>query len=166
VYASNLLKFLIVNNTNTDLDPTINQNLIVNNHPLQPFELINATTNLLKLSRFHSSGLSFDSISPSANITMLYNDSAIFSVPYLLNTVTNFQSRLDNTPIINASITLFPNVDCLSNLFDTGSFTSELMFGFTILLPSITFAVEAVHDKEVLKYIFNFKRFIKLVFVV
>ena len=131
--------------------------MIVNNYTLQPFELIDSTTNLLKLPNIHSSGLIFDSISPNAGFTMIYNDSAILSIPYLLNIVTNFQSRVDNTPIMNASITSFPNADCVLNTFDSASFTSDVMFGFAILLPSVTFAVEAVYDKEVLLYlIFDF----------
>ena len=58
---------------------------------------------------------------------------------------------------MNASITSFPNADCVLNTFDSASFTSDVMFGFAILLPSVTFAVEAVYDKEVLLYlIFDF----------
>ena len=149
VYASDSSKFLIINNTNGNLDSIINENLIVNNQTIQPFELIDAKTDLLKLQSSHFSGLEFNQISTSNDLTMLYNDSALLSIPYLLNTVTNFQARLDNTSTINASITSFPNAECNINTFDSASFTSILMFGFAIVLPSVSFAVEIVYDKEV-----------------
>jgi hypothetical protein len=151
-YASAQSKFLLVNNTGSNLDSIINGNLIVNNQSMQPFEFIDSQSNLLNLPTSHSSGLIFDTIS-NFDMTMLYNDSALLSVPYLLNTIANLFSRLDNTPLINASITSLPNANCDTNLFDTASFTSILMFGFAIILPSVTFAVEIVYDKEVLKFL-------------
>ena len=150
VYASSNSKFIVINNTNSNLDSVINK-LVVNTQSVQPLEFIDNNTNLLKLPGSHSSGLIFNKALNTFNITMLYNDSALLSIPYLLHTVNNLISRIDNTDTIKASITSFPNVNCEISVFDSASFTSELMFGIAIILPSVTFAVEIVYDKEVLR---------------
>lgn len=87
----------------------------------------------------------------SHNFTLLYNDSALLSIPYLVHTLTNFYSRYDGQPLINASLSAWPRTtdNTIANTIDYSSFTALIVLGTGLVMPLVTFAVEIVYDKEV-----------------
>ena len=86
----------------------------------------------------------------SHDFTLLYNDSALLSIPYLVHTLTNFYSRYDSAPLINATISAWPRTtdNTIQNTIDYSSFTALIVLGTGLIMPLVTFAVEIVYDKE------------------
>ncbi len=90
----------------------------------------------------------------SANINklvLLYNDSALLSVPYLVNTVSNFYIRLfsQETDLIKASISAWPKMPTSTiESLDFSSFTFSILLGCGLLIPLVSFVTEVVHDRE------------------
>lgn len=84
------------------------------------------------------------------DLILYYNDSAVLSVPYLLNIYANLNSRINGLPLINSSLTSWPQIksdDLL--LFDSTSFTTFIILGISIIIPLVSFAAEVVQDREV-----------------
>lgn len=138
--------------TNRNLDSIISNNLIVNtNMSKQPILFSNSLDQVVSNNSW--SGNVFNSWSDrnSHLITLLYNDSALLSVPYLVQTLTNFYSRLDGKPIIDATLSPWPRTtaNIIQNAIDYSSFTALIVLGTGLVLPLVTFAVEIVADREV-----------------
>jgi ATP-binding cassette, subfamily A (ABC1), member 5 len=145
-------KFALFNLTSTNLDSIINNNLIVNNKlPFNTQPIVTFTENITDLAGF-SAGYIVDSVFNQSidKSIILYNDSALLSIPYLVNTMTNFYSRLTNSKIINASLAAWPKTptQCDTTNFDAGGFSSLLILGTSFILPIVSFATELVHDRE------------------
>ncbi|CAF1010970.1 unnamed protein product [Brachionus calyciflorus] len=142
-YSTENNPFLFVNKTNTNLDTLIKPNLIVNNQlELQPIKFLNDIQN----TTFNNyAGIIYN----LDYFTLYYNDSALFSVSYLINTLNNFNSRLNNLPLINASLTTWPQIQTQdASFFDSSSFTTLLILGISFLFPLVSFAAEIVQDRE------------------
>ena len=85
------------------------------------------------------------------DVVLLYNDSALLSLPYLLNIVTNFYSSLDNISLINTNLSSLPKIaEDSYKIFEANSFTSLIIVSIGFILPAVSFAAEIVHDKEVI----------------
>nr|QUF59433.1 ATP-binding cassette transporter Abca5 [Brachionus angularis] len=147
-YATNENKFVLVNKTNQNLDEIISKNLIVNDKIMpQPFLSLNQESNFVS----SYSGFIFENVSNMTikNLILLYNDSGLLTMPYLINTLSNFYSRLDNSELINASLTTWPkNVSKNSANFDSSTFSSLIILGTSLIIPLVSFATEIVHDRE------------------
>ena len=78
--------FTIVNKTNISLENIMNEYLDINSSYTSYLEDYNQT-----LSQQSYTGFIFDSLK---NVTLLYNDSALFSVPLLVNKLTNFYNKI------------------------------------------------------------------------
>ncbi|CAF0991135.1 unnamed protein product, partial [Brachionus calyciflorus] len=142
-YSTENNPFLFVNKTNTNLDTLIKPNLIVNNQlKLQPIKFLNDIQN----TTFNNyAGIIYN----LDYFTLYYNDSALFSVSYLLNTLSNLNSRLNNLPLINASLTSWPQIQTQDALlFNPSSFSSLMILGISLLFPLVSFAAEIVQDRE------------------
>ena len=135
----------------------MNRNLKVNSKLVnQPFKYLTNTSQIFETPSL--AGLIFQDRpdQPVSTITLFYNDSAILSVPYLLHELTNLNSKIENTSVIQTNIASLPRIDKNhENLFDTSLFASLIIFGIGIVLPSVSFATEIVHDREVNKKIIN-----------
>lgn len=152
-YATIENPFTLINNTNSNLDGLLKQNLIVNTDLLQqPIKNLNDFSKIFNLTTSSYAGLVFNEwLSVSENqLTLLYNDSAMLSVPYLLNTLSNFYSRLEHSTQIKASISAWPKLsDNTVDILDVSSFSSMLILGTGLIIPLVSFATEIVHDREV-----------------
>nr|QNH67864.1 ATP-binding cassette transporter subfamily A member 5 [Brachionus rotundiformis] len=141
-YATEKNPFVIVNNSNVD---HLIDNLIVNNelNP-QPFKFTKSDLN----NSFRSyAGIIYQK--SLEDLILYYNDSAVFSVPYLLNTFSNLNSRLDGLSPINASLTSWPQVKTQDvSFFDASSFTTLIILGISLIFPLVSFAAEVVQDRE------------------
>ena len=85
------------------------------------------------------------------DVVLLYNDSALLSLPYLLNIVTNFYSSLDNISLINTNLSSLPKIaEDSYKIFEANSFTSLIIVSIGFILPAVSFAAEIVHDNEVI----------------
>nr|QNH67926.1 ATP-binding cassette transporter subfamily A member 5 X3 [Brachionus plicatilis] len=141
-YATEKNPFLIVNKSNVDY---LVQNLIVNNqlNP-QPIKFTKFETNIS--STTHAGLIYQKSLD---DLILYYNDSAIFSVPYLINTFSNLNSRLNGLSLINASLTSWPQVKSEDvSFFDPSSFTTLIILGISLIFPLVSFAAEIVQDRE------------------
>ena len=78
--------FTIINKTNISLENIMNEYLDINSSHTSYLEDYNQT-----LSKQSYTGFIFDSLK---NVTLLYNDSALFSVPLLVNKLTNFYNKI------------------------------------------------------------------------
>jgi len=149
-YASEKNPFSVINNTITNLDQILG-NLIVNNAlNQQPIKVIKEPSQLFDNSGCLS-GLIFNNwLNTQTNeITLLYNDSALFSLPYLINTLSNFYSKIDKTNLINTTISAWPKTqDQTIQNFDASSFSALIILGTGLILPLVSFATEIVHDRE------------------
>jgi hypothetical protein len=130
----------------------LNNNLIVNTQ-ISP-QPITYLSNLSSLT-FQSnslSGMIFNNWTSfnSNQITLLYNDSALLALPYLINSLTNFYSRLNQIPLVNATLSPWPRTasNQIQNL-DYSSFTALIILGTGLIIPLASFATEIVHDREV-----------------
>jgi hypothetical protein len=100
------------------------------------------------------SGLVFNNwTSPALNqLVLLYNDSALLSMPYLIHTLTNFYARLEGSEkeLINATLSPWPRTtaNTIQNL-DYSIFTTLIVLGTGLVLPLSSFASEIVQDREV-----------------
>ena len=113
----------------------------------QPFNLIND----VNISNGIYNGISFDKWTNrnDHSLTLIYNDSALFSMTYLINTLSNMYSRIDQTPIIQMNITTWPKSgQSILSFFDSSSFSSLIILGTALILPLVTFATEVVHERE------------------
>lgn len=151
-YATSQHPFLLKNNTNTNLDPLLINTLIVNTEmsSSQPIVYVeNVTYNANS-----RSGLVFNNwTSPALNqLILLYNDSALLSMPYLIHTLTNFYARLEGSgeELINATLSPWPRTtaNTIQNL-DYSIFTTLIVLGTGLVLPLSSFASEIVQDREV-----------------
>ncbi len=90
----------------------------------------------------------------SANQTdliLLYNDSALLSMPYLLNLLTNFHSSLENMPPINATLSSLPKIiENNYKVFDAETLVALIILGIGLVMPAVSFAGEVVHEKELM----------------
>jgi hypothetical protein len=136
--------FTIVNKTNISLENIMNEYLDINSSHTSYLEDYNQT-----LSQQSYTGFIFDSLK---NVTLLYNDSALFSVPLLVNKLTNFYNKIENKTLIKTTLQVFPATekDINADTFDSSSFAALLVLGIAIAMPTVSFAVEIVHDKEVI----------------
>ena len=149
-YARDTLKFLLVNNTREELSSLLTQSLIVNNKYIQqPIHYWNQNQ-LPNVTKSHASGFIINNWmnSTSDSLTAYYNDSALLSLPYLVNVITNLYAKIDNIPPIDASISSFSKPKCglRSNV---NLYVFILLIGFAFTAQTATFAVELVHDREV-----------------
>jgi hypothetical protein len=138
------------------LDSVFQNNLIVNDqfsNTSQPIKLFQNKAQLFESKNGVLSGLIVNKWNSRSDnqLTVLYNDSALFSMPYLINTISNFYSNVDKMPQINATISAWPKLNSLTDLalFDPSIFSSLIILGIGLLAPLVSFAVEIVHDKEV-----------------
>ncbi|RNA41260.1 ATP-binding cassette sub-family A member 5-like isoform X1 [Brachionus plicatilis] len=141
-YATEKNPFLIVNKTNVD---HLVQNLIVNNQlNRQPIKFTESESNI------HATTYAgFIHQDTPKDIILFYNDSAVFSVPYLVNTFTNLNSRLNGLPLLNATFTSWPQVKKENiSFFDANSFTTLMILGISLIFPLVSFAAEIVQDRE------------------
>lgn len=142
-YATEKNPFLIVNKSNVDY---LLQNLVVNNqlNP-QPIKFTQSESNITS-----TSYAGFIHQESRDNLVLFYNDSAVFSVPYLINTFTNLNSRLNGLSIVNASLTSWPQVKNEdASFFNASSFTTLIILGISLIFPLVSFAAEVVQDREV-----------------
>ena len=160
-YGNEQTPFALFNNTNMVLDSIFQSDLIVNDqfsNGSQPIKLFQNKTQMFELKNGVLSGLIVNKWSGRSDnqLTILYNDSALFSLPYLLNTITNFYSNIDKMSQINTTISAWPKLNSLTDLalFDPSVFSSLIILGIGLIMPLVSFAVEIVHDKEV--FLFNF----------
>jgi hypothetical protein len=148
-YATSKNPFVLINSTESNLDSIIKDNLIVNsNLNPQPFVFINNVNN----SNGMYGGISFEKWinRNDHSLKLIYNDSALFSMIYLVNTLSNMYSRLDKTPLIQMNITTWPKStdQSILSFFDSSSFSSLIILGTALILPLVTFATEVVHERE------------------
>nr|APD26543.1 ATP-binding cassette transporter subfamily A member 5 X2 protein [Brachionus koreanus] len=134
--------FLIVNKSN--VDHLVNS--LVVNYQLnpQPIKFAQSESNI---SFNNYAGL----IHPENkdDLVLFYNDSAVFSVPYLINTYTNLLCRMNGISLLNASLTTWPPVkNDDSSFFDANSFTTLIILGISLIFPLVSFAAEVVQDRE------------------
>lgn len=145
-YATEKQPFSIINNTASNIDSLLNS---LTNTTYQLF----ANENVILNSQNGSlAGFVFEKWNSLVDnqIVLLYNDSALLGLPYLINKLSNFYSTINQTQFINASISAWPKTTSQATLqsFDTSSFTSLIILGSGLILPLTSFAVEIVHDKE------------------
>ena len=143
------------------LDSIVQNNLIVNDqfpNGSQPIKLFQNNTQMFEMQNGVLSGLIVNKWNSRSDnkLAILYNDSALFSLPYLLNTIANFYSNLDKMPKINTTISAWPKLNSLTDLalFDPSIFSSLIVLGIGLIMPLVSFAVEIVHDKEVFYFLF------------
>ena len=136
---------MFINKSKTNLDSFV-PNLIVNNKlSAQPIRHLNTTPDLNFGS--HHAGLIYET--SFTNLILYYNDSAVFSVPYLLNTLSNFNARLNGLKSINASMTPWPQVQTDTAFFNPTSFSTLIILGISLIFPLVSFGAEIVQDREV-----------------
>jgi hypothetical protein len=145
-YATEKQPFSIINNTASNIDFLLKS---LTNTTYQLF----ANENVILNSQNGSlAGFVFEKWNSLVDnqIVLLYNDSALLGLPYLINKLSNFYSTINQTQFINASISAWPKTTSQATLqsFDTSSFTSLIILGSGLILPLTSFAVEIVHDKE------------------
>ena len=138
--------FSIINNTASSIDEQLKYLHNTTYHIFKDqFQILN--------SQYGSeAGFIFNNNSLIDNqLTLLYNDSALLGLPYLINKMSNFYAEINQTQFINASISAWPKTTSQASLaaFDTGSFTALLILGSSLILPLTSFAVEIVADREV-----------------
>nr|APD26541.1 ATP-binding cassette transporter subfamily A member 5 X1 protein [Brachionus koreanus] len=141
-YATEKNPFLIVNKSNID---NLVQNLVVNNklNP-QPIKFTQSESNM-SINSFAG----FIHQEKEDDFIIFYNDSAVFSVPYLVNTYTNLYSRINGLSLINASLTSWPQVKNEDfSFFNASSFTTLIILGISLIFPLVSFAAEVVQDRE------------------
>lgn len=157
LYANDTYAFTIVNETNRELESILDGNLKVNPTLVnQPLHYIRKTKNLTGIMSL--SGIRFSSwLNYTHNdLTLLYNDSALLSLPYILNELSNFYSNIEKLPLINTTLAAFPKITKYDeNVFDKSSFSALIVLGIGLVMPAVSFATEIVHDREVCKN--NFK---------
>ena len=140
-----------MNKTCQELEPILQRNLKVNTKLVtQPFKYIRNTTQIFDVPSF--AGFIFQDwlTNPNSTITLYYNDSAMLSVPYLLHELTNLYSNIENTTPIQTYITSLPRVSkYVDNVFDKSTFSALIILGIGLVLPTVSFATEIVHDREV-----------------
>jgi len=154
-YANETYRFIIVNKTGSKLEELLNRNLKVNTKLVnQPFKYLTNTSQIFETPSFAGLVFQDEPTQPASTITLFYNDSAVLSVPYLLHELANLYSNIENTPAIQTRIASLPRIDKnYENLFDKSLFASLIVLGIGIVLPSVSFATEIVHDREVNKKI-------------
>ena len=139
--------FTVVNKTNTTLETEMNKYLDINSI------LIHYLDDYSQLINYQSyAGFVFNNLTNYTNqITLLYNDSALFSVPFLVNKLTNFYNNVENKTLIKTSLQVLPATakDISISTFDKSSFAIILVLGIAIVMPTVSFAVEIVDDREV-----------------
>ena len=158
-YATVLNPFAIINRTGKHLEDILDDKLIVNtefNGDSQPLVFLNNSYADL-LGYQYNSGMMFESWRNATDnaLILLYNDSALLGMPYLLNTLAEFYSNIEDpqkrVTRINASLGALPMITYQDDLsaFDAGSFSSLIILGIGMVIPAISFAAEIVHDREV-----------------
>jgi hypothetical protein len=150
-YATKARPFVIVNKTNIALQPIIDSNLVVNNQlSPQPISYFNSLASLNTTTSF--AGYVFNEWKDMFNndLTLLYNDSAILSLPYMINALSNFYSSMDKSVLINATLSAWPRSakNTIENL-DYSSFSALIVLGSGLIMPLASFAAEIVQEKEV-----------------
>ena len=132
-YASYQNPFSLYNNTNmalTDLVANLSVNSKLDPQPLRwstnPDYYVDFPTGSYAGINFQQ----WNSLSQNS-LVATYNDSAILSMPYLVNTITNFFAGLDGSPMVNASLSAFPKLatQCDASSFDASSFSSLIVLG-------------------------------------
>jgi len=84
-----------------------------------------------------------------SDIILLYNDSALLSMPYMLTLLTNFHSSVENLPFINTTLSTLPKiVENNYKVFDAETLVSLIILGVGLVMPAVSFAGEIVHEKE------------------
>jgi hypothetical protein len=159
-YANKFHKFVILNNTDLDVDtqgPILDDFLVVNygtgaKKQKCLLEYVNSTDSLLSYTHSSYGGIIFNEWNSDKDnqLTLLYNDAALLSAAYLVNTLSNVYTRTYGLKQINASIAAWPQtVQTTIEALDFSSFTFLILFGTGMLIPLVSFATEIVHDREV-----------------
>jgi hypothetical protein len=145
-YATVTQPFSIINNTASNIDTLLKS---LSN---TTFSIFRSENEILNSQHGSLAGFVFNKWNSLVDnqLVLLYNDSALLGMPYLINKLSNFYSSINQTQYINASMSAWPKTTSQANLqsFDTSSFTSLIILGSALILPLTSFAVEIVHDKE------------------
>ena len=145
-YATQTMKFSILNSTGSSLDRILDHNL--NDAPLQYLKNI---PQLLDHPSYQ--GLKFDQWTDEThnNITLLYNDSALLGLPNLIHTYINFYLNTDHSTPLITTISALPKLkNGLSDIYSPFNLLSLLMLGISFILPAVSYVTEIVHDREVI----------------
>nr|XP_053640030.1 cholesterol transporter ABCA5-like [Cherax quadricarinatus] len=90
-----------------------------------------------------------------ANLTLLFNDTYLHSIPILVNLISNAILRsLEETDVINVSTHLLPSI-LESVSFDVSTFMAPMMIGYTFSLIPAGLVIDLVYDREVSDYTFH-----------
>lgn len=138
--------FSIINNTNYPVEDFIRKNSELTNN----FTYSSTVRSLVYKHNSITGIVIEDWVNRNQNdLILLYKDSALLSLPFLLNTLTNFYSNLDNIPLINATLSSLPKiVHDDYKVIDADSFVSLILLGIGFILPAVSFVGEIIHDKE------------------
>lgn len=149
-YNSHKYGLSVINGTQLEIETFLKKNIRLNNH-IKYCESVKSLLNITSIYGF----ILEEWINRSENdVVLLYNDSALLSVPVLLHTFTNFYSTIDNTPLTHTNISTLPKIQQNDyKVFDSNSFVLLMILGIGSVLPAISFIAEVVKEKEV---IFNF----------
>lgn len=155
-YATRERPFVIINSI-PGIDQEIGKIVANNHYPEQPFLRLNDTRQLIDENDSplpsYSGVLYQDWISTWDNqVVLLYNDSALLSLPYLVHVWSNYFMKASGKTLLNATICAWPKSVQNSGLidaFDFSSFTFLILLGCGLLFPLSSFASEMVHDREV-----------------
>lgn len=151
-YATSKNPFVLVNQTGKNLDTILNGQFIVNTEVNPQPMLYLSNVSQVRDGNFFAGTLFNEWTSRDSNrLTLLYNDSALLSIPYLVHTLSNFYARLDGDQLINATLSPWPRTtaNTIQNTIDYSSFTALIVLGTGLVMPLVTFAVELVYDREV-----------------
>ncbi|XP_074647073.1 cholesterol transporter ABCA5-like [Tubulanus polymorphus] len=109
-------------------------------------EQINASTNLLDIAPHHL-GLQIGTFNQVVhNLTLLYNDTAVYSVPVLLNLISNGFVKTLAPVTIETSMFLWPAID--PNLIPPTMYSHTLFLGIALSMLPANFAGDIVKDKQ------------------
>ncbi|XP_069935833.1 cholesterol transporter ABCA5 isoform X2 [Cherax quadricarinatus] len=85
-----------------------------------------------------------------ANLTLLFNDTYLHSIPILVNLISNAILRsLEETDVINVSTHLLPSI-LESVSFDVSTFMAPMMIGYTFSLIPAGLVIDLVYDREIM----------------
>jgi len=145
-YNSNKYGLSVINATELRIENFLNTSIRLNNH----ISYCESVKNLLSVSSIYGFILEEWIDRNENDIVLLYNDSALLSLPVMLHTLTNFYSVLDNIPLINTTLSTLPKIQQNDfKVFDSNIFVSLIVLGIGFVLPALSFIAEIVEEKEV-----------------
>ncbi|XP_013402813.1 ATP-binding cassette sub-family A member 5 isoform X2 [Lingula anatina] len=120
------------------------------------FEKINSSTNLID-ARPHNMGIRINqwvnqSVSGMRNFTVIYNDTAIHSLPALIGTIDSMVLKMTRFPAnVNATINTtnlpWPSINP-TIVFDSGAFSAIILIGMGMVMVAPGFAGELVKERQ------------------